>query len=588
MNEEHIITTIKRLNLMGKLTFSNLKKELGTREFETIADLFLCLKFILNKKENLEIFLALLNFVEETLIQFGNSYSVLFEVDMKYLYKELFKILKEKPQSLDKNAIEIIKKARTSIKKYNSLVKTEATPVYTPIDQKTFDYLWHIIKKTKDVVFLRDLFRKYPQFSNTYDTNYLHLSYRIIREYLITKDNYYLSLIPIIFEVPNLEFTADEKNKIWKLIHKYEQNGHEFKTLKHLLVHYLKEEDKPLSINNGFSEIKKEPPKPKEVIDTLQYRVDLTNLYTFGIRKDIISESFKFGIDPYYIYSLEENEFGYDLYIHIPDIDITSISYEGKKRAMTLIESVHSQNDFIPLFDEEFLEHNVSLIEAVKRPALTFKMSISSIGVIKQIECIESTISVNRYYSRRQIESRIKANSENEITDLYRLIKAFKNFYKPHKENNFYLLTEYLINILEYIFVFSLKTTPPLIYRNLLPQNGEFFVQSLSRIQKITQESWNKQKAASIMAIPKERKENVTIYSCGPLIKHTYFTSTPPISHPEISFIAIQNLRNIKEALKYGDTRTPIEELTGMSLIANACNKTLFLTRNNKCHLRNR
>lgn len=589
MNEEHTLKLIKDLHIKGQLNFSNVKKALKSRELETFSHLFACLNYLIEKDLYLDVLLPLLELIEETILQFGNSYSLVFYNDIKNIYEILYQKLSNKNNiNYNRETLDIFRKARTSIKRYLSKAKNELTKDFTSKDVKIFDYLWRIIKEVKNTVFIRDLIRKYSNFSNAYDANYHHLSYRIIREYLTTNDDYYLSLIPIIFEVPNLKFTTDEKDKIFRLIQKYETEKTKFAVLKNILTHYLGEEGLPLEIRNGFTEIKLEPQEASSQSISPKARVDLTHLWTFGIRKDNSSIPFKFGIDPYYVYSVEEDETGYILYMHIPDMTFIKNNSEEEKRASHLIDSLYSQNEFISLFPEKFLFNDVSFREDIVRPAITFKMPISTLGVIKTIECLESLIRVDKYYGRKSIESRITNNSENEVTKLNRIARVLQNSYPTSKANSFYMVTEYFSQILEYVITTISNKPLPLIYRNIISSGENPSKIDIKKIQAITLEVWNKQKAASIMSIEKERKEEVIIYSYGPLTKPSFLTSTPPITNPEISYIAIQNLRTIKKYLAKEESSTREEELQSLSLIANACNKSLFLTRNNKCYLRKR
>lgn len=589
MNEEHTLKLIKDLHTKEQLSFSNIKKALNNRELETFSHLFACLNYILKNDLYLDTLIPLLELVEDTLLQFGNSYSLVFYNDIKNLYITLYqKISSKNDNNYSRRTLDIFRKARTSIKRYLSKAKNEVTRDFTPNDVKTFDYLWRIIKEVKSTVFIRDLIRKYSNFSNIYDANYHHLSYRIIREYLTSMDEYYLSLIPIIFEVPNLKFTTDEKDKIFRLIQKYETEKTKFTVLKKILTHYLGEEGLPLEIRNGFTEIKHEPKEDNLQKMDSNTRVDLTHLWTFGIRKDNTPIPFKFGIDSYYVYSIEEDENGYILYMHVPDMTFIKENSEEGKRASHLIDSLYSQNEFISLFSEDFLLNTISLKEGIIRPAITFKISISPLGVIKPIECLESIIKVNKYYGRKSVECRIANDSENEITKLNRIAKVLQNYYPASKANSFYMVTEYFSQILEYAITTISNKPLPLIYRNVISSIENPSKIDIEKIQAITLEYWNKQKAASIMSTVKKRKEEVIIYSYGSLTKPSFLSSAPPITNPEISYIAIQNLKTIKEFIKGEKKPTKEEEQKSLSLIANACNKSLFLTRNNKCYLRKR
>lgn len=145
-------------------------------------------------------------------------------------------------------------------------------------------------------------------------------------------------------------------------------------------------------------------------------RVDLTDLFTFSIDSMKDNNPNNILIDDA-ISVLEKAGGGFDIYVHIPDVD-----YFVKKDSETDLymrsigESVYAKGLKIPMLDYNIAK-DCSLLHGNVRPAITFIISLDSCGKVIDINFKKTNINVNWNLSKGYAEYFYKTSSDRKLSD---------------------------------------------------------------------------------------------------------------------------------------------------------------------------
>lgn len=145
-------------------------------------------------------------------------------------------------------------------------------------------------------------------------------------------------------------------------------------------------------------------------------RADLTDLFTFSIDSMKDNNPSNILIDDA-ISIVEKKNGGYDLYVHIPDVD-----YFVKKDSETdfymrsIGESVYAKGFKTPMLDYRIAK-DCSLAHGNVRPAITFIISLDSLGKVVDINFKKSNVNVNWNLSKGYAECFYKESQDKTLLD---------------------------------------------------------------------------------------------------------------------------------------------------------------------------
>ncbi len=151
-------------------------------------------------------------------------------------------------------------------------------------------------------------------------------------------------------------------------------------------------------------------------------RVDLTNIFTFSI--DSIKDNNPENILIDDAISIVEKKNGeLDVYVHIPDVDFfVKKDSETDNYMRSIGESVYAKGYKTPMLDYKIAK-KCSLLHGNVRPALTFIISLDSLGNVKDINFRKTNINVNYNLSKSYAEYFYKSAYDKNLFEVLRLAK---------------------------------------------------------------------------------------------------------------------------------------------------------------------
>ncbi len=112
------------------------------------------------------------------------------------------------------------------------------------------------------------------------------------------------------------------------------------------------------------------------------------------------------------------------IYVHIVDIAHAELSAEEQRRLQARCLTLYLANEHTEhLLDEETASHRLSLVQGVRRPVITVKLTMNE-GLVERYEIYRSTIVVKHRYNYEEVQAALEAGTANSaIQYLDRLTK---------------------------------------------------------------------------------------------------------------------------------------------------------------------
>ena len=245
---------------------------------------------------------------------------------------------------------------------------------------ETFKIVWFIINELKKPDYLFRIFELHPEYINTKDKDNTHI-FKLLVEHIYAnlrhmsdeEIKYYKRVYVLFLESESLKLTNETLFEILALSEKNKMSS-DLKTRQNMKF-FINEINQHYEIINKDSRVTALDHLGKTcpveiIVPNMDDRIDLRGEFTVSIdaaRTDTITKHL---IDD--AYSLKELPDGYELMIHIPDVDAYVEKDSHTDRFMRgLGESVYARGCKTPLIHRE-ISDLTSLIHGVDRPALTF------------------------------------------------------------------------------------------------------------------------------------------------------------------------------------------------------------------------
>lgn len=410
-----------------KITLSEIFASFHVESLEDFADLLL--NFINDNKE----FLVTTEFFSCYHLFLYNLGGILTTEEEYYIVRNL----------IDKS-LKIIKKI---VKPYNKSLKPKdgvyniANNIITELkgnrdyinsylnnfqEGEEYQIVWFVMTKLKNADYLFRLIEQHPDYVNLKNINnncifvefisYIIANLKDLKEEDIKS---YKRLVVLLLESDKLRINT---NDLVNLLEYLENSSISAKIEEKEIINFIINEiGRHYSLINvdarmncvDYCRVK----SPIEVIKReSDERVDLTNLFTFSIDSMKDNNPNNILIDDA-ISVVEKVNGGFDIYVHIPDVD-----YFVKKDSETdfymrnIGESVYAKGYKKPMLDYKIAK-NCSLSHGNVRPAITFIISLDSLGNVQDINFKKTNINVNFNLSKGYAELFYKTENDKKLYD---------------------------------------------------------------------------------------------------------------------------------------------------------------------------
>lgn len=411
-------------------------------------------------------------------------------------------------------------------------------------DYRMFEFLLKIITETGDVLAIQKILARKPDYVNLLNRNGRSLFYKVAHKYILTRDSKYLRFLVVFLENPHFKFDSSEVLGLFESLEMNPRLQGKYGPLLTILKHYFKiDSDGELEFKNSF-QVVAEKPLHEMTHHNNDGRIDLSSLRTISFEK--YGENSTYGIDNYYTYSLEVDKDGFYLYYHFPDIDeYVETDSSADERAKHLMESFCYNKRAIHLFDQETLD-NVRYSEGEKKKAITFRVHIGKNGNVKELSVFPSVVSLDKSYTSKYIA---KAKGNNREINSY---DAISSLFRRQGETYTSMgrIVEPLTELIESCVHCLGEGKIPFIYRNVLSRLSIEKYLNRARTLDIVDEYWDANKNKFYRNTIGEKKDEVVVYSTELLRCPLKDIRTVPITNPEMSYVALENLRLVKDHLR--------------------------------------
>lgn len=311
------------------------------------------------------------------------------------------------------------------------------------LDQpETYKIVWFIITELKKPDYLFRIFELHPDYINCKDKDNNHVFKNLVEHiyanlpYMTDEEIRYYKRIYIMF----LESEAMKlpNEVLFSLLALSEQNRMSSNPkIKQHMKFFINEINQHYEIINKDSRVTAIDhigvECPVEIITpNLDDRIDLRDEFTISIDATRTETVTKHLIDD--AYTLKELPDGYELMIHIPDVDAFVEKDSHTDRYMRgLGEAVYARNHKTPLIHKDITDLT-SLVHGVDRPAITFILRLDKDGNILDIDFKKTIIKVNYNLSRRQAEIFMGNNNDPRLDILNKFYEVAVSLRKQRKE----------------------------------------------------------------------------------------------------------------------------------------------------------
>lgn len=290
-------------------------------------------------------------------------------------------------------------------------------------DGEEYKIIWFILTELKNPDYLFRLIELHPDYVNLKTNDNLHVFCEFIKYVVVNLNDLteeevknYKRLVVLLLESDNLRIRTSELVNLLKYLEESLISASvESKNVINFIINEIERHYTLINVDarcNCVDYCKKK--SPIEIIKReADERVDLTDLFTFSIDSMRDNNPSNILIDD--AISIKETSSGFDVFIHIPDVD-----YYVKKDSDTDIymrnlgESVYAKDYKTPMLDYK-ISSLCSLAHGNIRPALTFIISIDNLGNVKNINFKKSNINVNYNLSKGYAEYFYKSSYDKNL-----------------------------------------------------------------------------------------------------------------------------------------------------------------------------
>jgi len=576
MNKMTLKECLRPLYNAGNLSATTLQRKFHFRLLDISRMLLEIVKDNIKEENDIDLIYPVLNLVIVAAVTSEQKFHIDIREQLNEIEKMILEKIKHKDNYDDKIMVQF-KLCLNMFSKFYTALNSEL--VRTKLKELvSFEYIFRLIEEVKNPEIIKILMGYHSEFANSKDNEENSLIYHLVVKYLESFDEYYLSIIAIVLE--NLKTNLSEV-EITSIKNKIEAISDEKRTLhlKNLLEHYLEHHEEITKSYNRLIAMSKKPEIITGENNLEKDRLDLTGLTTYLISKKQ-KDCCVFGVTPSIAISLKKLSESYELYFHIPCIPYRKKTMED--RSFHLIEGLSKKS---PLFDIQSLER-FGLMTREKRAAITFKMDISFNGTIQRTNAFKSFIKCDFLLDESVFFNTAKRTKQPELNEIITLCEKMYatciSIQNPEK------LVDFLTDLLERNLPLMTIDNLPFIFRCEFPKSEVLSKEEIETVKRITSLYLNPSASNNIGKSISAHSQRVFIYSPKPLVSALTKRLTAPIANPEISLIALQNMRMIEELLieKTGDRDYYSLSAMTLSKVANATDKAIILSPTNKRYLR--
>lgn len=418
---------------------------------------------------------------------------------------------------------------------------------YLITDVKSYEYFELLIKKNpsllsleKESEFIFDFFIK-----------------RYLKAIINNEDlTFYQRVLQVMLENKELVIKQQTLNEIKKLL--TDSSNLEYKNITDAIESYFPDFDlaKRSTIHCLLSE-KPTIPEYKRPIQ-VGIRLDLRKYETISIDSSIYKENGEHNIfdDAFTLFKTGN---GYMLYLHFADAPSYVFPNETLNEDLkNRLFSLHNGYDYIPLFNDEFVNNYLSLKPNIDRFAITIACEINNFGSIEGVNFYESIIRNKKAFTSEEVDE-IIAGKPSNYTGLIEEYAQVLNLLTDKKENIGQLIPQFFNVLAGQITAEYFKEQElPFIYRNCVPikrltkeEQKQMFSQFISRR---VGESYLDGISEEINRLVRVYYDVVNVGHSGLNIK-----AYGEVSKPLRNYIAIATL--------YGIKRMVVKQVTNKKLI---------------------